>query len=282
MGEPSEMLDAARRVALEAGRRVMQLLRSPLETSRKSDQSLVTNADHEANAIICGGLRRLFPDHALLSEETGWEGPTNPEYLWVIDPIDGTKAFANGMAGFSVMVGLLKEGKPQAGVVYDPRAQTLFEAERGQGAYLVGPARRVALHVSKRRDWLAMPVITSRGFPPEQQRDFELKSGARFLDPINSVGVKVGYLIRQLADVYLNHHPVHLWDTCAPLVILEEAGGQMTHWDGSPLNYALEGNYSHSQGTVASNGLRHTDLVKLLDRGVALAGPLSLEESAKP
>jgi 3'(2'), 5'-bisphosphate nucleotidase len=264
MGEPSPFLDAARTVALEAGRRVMELLRSPLETSRKSDHSIVTNADHDANTLICGGLRRLFPKHGILSEETGMEGPPNSEYLWVIDPIDGTRAFANGMAGFSVMVGLLREGKPLAGVVYDPRAQTLFEAERGQGAYLVGPTRRVPLHVSKRQDWLAMPVITSKGFPLEWQRGFEQKCGSRFMDPINSVGVKVGYLIRQLADLYLNHHPVHLWDTCAPQIILEEAGGCMTHWDGTPLAYSLKGEFSHPQGTLASNGFRHTDLVKII------------------
>lgn len=265
MGEPSLYLDAARTVAMEAGRRVMALLRLPLETSRKADDSLVTNADHEANTIICGGLRRLFPNHGILSEETGLEGPAQPEYLWVIDPIDGTRAFAKGIAGFSVMVGLLKDGKPQAGVVYDPRAQTLFEAERGQGAYLVGPCRRTPLRVSKRDDWLAMPVITSRGFPSDVQRSLEQKCGLSFLDPINSVGVKVGYLVRRLADLYLNHHPVHLWDTCAPLAILEEAGGRMTQWDGSPLVYSMEGDFAHAQGTVATNGLRHDDLVKTLE-----------------
>lgn len=264
MGEPSPLLEAARGLALEAGRRVMELLRSPLETVRKADQSIVTNADHEANTIICGGLRRLFPDHGILSEETGLEGPANPEYLWVVDPLDGTRAFAKGIAGFSVMVGLLREGKPEAGVVYDPRAQALFEAERRQGAYLVAPGRRVSLRVSKRQDWLAMPVITSKGFPSDLQRSLEQKCGLCFLDPINSVGVKVGYLIRHLADLYLNHHPVHLWDTCAPLAILEEAGGRMTHWDGGPLVYEINGTFAHPQGTVATNGLRHDDLIKTL------------------
>lgn len=265
MGEPSPLLEAARTLALEAGRRVMELLRLPIETSRKADQSIVTNADHEANAVICGGLRRLFPDHGILSEESGLEGPPHPEYLWVIDPLDGTRAFAKGIAGFSVMVGLLRDGKPQAGVVYDPRAQSLFEAERGQGAFLVGPTRRVPLHVSKRHDWLAMPVITSKEFPAELQRSLSTKCGLQFLDPINSVGVKVGYLIRQLADLYLNHHPVHMWDTCAPLAILEEAGGRMTHWDGTPLTYSLNGgDYAHPQGTLATNGHRHDDLMSIL------------------
>lgn len=264
MGEPSLLLDAARTLALEAGRRVMELLRLPLETSQKSDRSIVTNADHEANAILCAGLRTRFPDHGILSEESGKEGPAESKYLWVIDPLDGTRAYAKGLSGFSVMVGLLCEGKPQAGVVYDPRAQTLFEAERGQGAFLVGPGRRVPLRVSKRNDWLAMPVITSTSFPPERQRVLEQQCGLRFLDPIHSVGVKVGYLIRQLADLYLNPHPVHYWDTCAPLVILEEAGGRMTHGDGSPLDYSLGGDYVHPHGTVATNGVRHEEFLKIL------------------
>jgi 3'(2'),5'-bisphosphate nucleotidase len=264
MGDPSAFLEAARTVALEAGRRAMELLRSPLETARKADHSIVTNADHDANAIICGSLRRLFPDHSILSEETGWDGPSSSDYVWLIDPIDGTRAFAKGFPGFSVMVGLLRKGKPVAGVVYDPRAQTLFEAEQGQGAFLVGPTRRVPLHVSKHTDWLAMPVVTSKGFPEQMQRGFEQKCGSTFLDPINSVGVKVGYLVRQLADIYLNHHPVHLWDTCAPLAILEEAGGRMTHWDGSPLTYFLEGDLTHPSGTVATNGSRHEDVIDIV------------------
>jgi 3'(2'), 5'-bisphosphate nucleotidase len=264
MGEPSLLLDTARTLALEAGRRVMELMRLPLETSRKSDYSIVTNADHEANGIICAGLRARFPDHGILSEESGREGPANPEYLWVIDPLDGTRAFAKGLSGFSVMVGLLCEGKPHAGVVYDPRAQTLFEAERGQGAFLVGPTRRVPLRVSKRKDWLSMPVITSTSFPPERQWVLEQKCGLHFLEPIHSVGVKVGYLIRQLADLYLNAHPVHYWDTCAPLVILEEAGGRMTHWEGAPLDYSLQVDFVHPQGTVATNGIRHDEFLEIL------------------
>ena len=109
-----------------------------------------------------------------------------------------------------------------------------------------------------------MPVITSKGFPTEWQKGFEQKCGSRFLDPIHSVGVKVGYLVRQLADLYLNHHPVHLWDTCAPLLILEEAGGRMSHWDGTPLDYSFTGDFTHPQGTVATNGVRHDDVIKMI------------------
>lgn len=264
MVETGDMLEVARGAAYEAGRCVMDVLRSTVETSRKADQSLVTNADHAANKVILDVVRRAFPDHGILSEETGREGPPSAEFVWMVDPLDGTRAFARGVPGFSVMVGLLKAGQPHLGVVFDPVAQTCFEAQRGQGAFLVAPGRRVPLRVSSRADWLAMPVITSKGFPESLRRGLEQKCGLSFLEPINSVGVKVGYMIRRLADIYLNHHPVHYWDTCAPLLILEEAGGRMTHWDGSPLAYCENKNHVHPFATVASNGVRHDELVSLL------------------
>ncbi len=120
MVETGELLDVAREAAFAAGRRVMEVLRSTVETARKADHSLVTNADHEANTVILTALRRSFPEHGILSEETGREGPVSAEYVWVVDPLDGTRAFVRGLAGFSVHVGLLKEGRPHAGVVFDP------------------------------------------------------------------------------------------------------------------------------------------------------------------
>lgn len=257
-------LSIVRDLVREAGGRVMELLLSPLVTSRKADHSLVTNADHAANDLLCAGLRRRFPGYGVLSEETGLEGPPGAEFLWVIDPLDGTRAYAKGLPGFSVMVGLLRNGQPEAGVVYDPMTETLFEAARGQGTFRWRGRVRTPLRVSDRREWGAMPVITSRGFPPALRLALEKSGGLRFLEPINSVGIKVGYLVDGRADLYLNHHPVHLWDTCAPLVILEEAGGRMTHWDGTPLSYVLDGRYAHSQATVATNGPRHDDLIALL------------------
>lgn len=257
-------LPIVRDLVYAAGRSVMRVLRGSVVTTRKADQSPVTNADHAANDILLGGLRRAFPDHGILSEETGREGPADAEFLWLVDPLDGTRAFIKGIPGFSVMVGLLQAGNPVLGVVYDPLNQRLFEAVRGGGAFQWALAKRRSLRVSSRREWNGMPVITSTGFPPALRRKLEHALRVRFLDPINSVGVKVGYLGRQLADLYLNHHPVHLWDTAAPLVILEEAGGRMTQWDGSRLTYALDGRYVHAQGTVASNAARHDDLVRAL------------------
>lgn len=256
----------ARQLALQAAACVMELLKDPLVQTRKEDKSLVTNADHAANDILRRGLLSHFPQHAVLSEETGREGNPSAEYVWLIDPLDGTKAYARGTAGFSIMVGLLHNEKPVLGVVADPLEGHLYEAVRGVGAFhtLKGKSRQV--RVSKRSDWKDMPVITSTGFPDSLRQRLQADMPLGFLDPINSVGIKVGYLVQQWADIYVNHHPVHLWDTCAPLVILEEAGGVMTHWDGSPLAFPLSGDHKHPSATLATNNTRHADFLLKLAR----------------
>ncbi len=266
--DTDSFLAAARGLAYEAGRRVMELLRLPLVAVRKPDQSILTSADHASNDILRAGLRKAFPAHALWSEETGLDGSAGAEFAWLIDPLDGSSAFAKGIPGFSVMLGLLRAGQPFLGVVYDPVDQRLFEAVRGGGAFQWSCGRRGPLRVSHRTDWMAMPVITPTGFPPDLKRNVGRKMPVHFLNPLNSVGVKVGYLARQVADLYLNHHPVHLWDTLAPLVILEEAGGRMSHWDGTPLAYDLHGTLIHPQPTLASNGTRHEELVTIM-KGLA-------------
>ncbi|MBK6881148.1 MAG: 3'(2'),5'-bisphosphate nucleotidase CysQ [Elusimicrobia bacterium] len=258
-----DRLPAVCELVAAAGRRVMELFRLPLVAARKEDNSLVTNADHAANEILTTGLRGAFPGDMILSEETGLEGPAGAALTWLVDPLDGTRAYAKGAPGFSVMVGLLEAGRPVLGVVFDPLNQRLFAAARGAGAREWARGEWIPLRVSARNEWNAMPLITSTGFPPEMRQNVERALRVRFLHPINSVGVKVGYIVRGLADLYLNHHPVHHWDTAAPLVILEEAGGRMTHWDGSALDYA-DPRRLHTQPPIASNGARHEDLVRAL------------------
>src|SRR5688572_30214788 len=116
----AEFLAVARDLALQAGRRLMELRQTELVRERKADRSLVTNADHEADRIIRTGLRQQFPDHAILTEESGLDGDPDSTFVWMVDPLDGTRAYAKGTHGFSVMIGLLKEGRPFAGVVMDP------------------------------------------------------------------------------------------------------------------------------------------------------------------
>ncbi len=257
----------------------MELGQSPLVRQRKADHSLVTNADFEADRIIREGLRKVFPDHAILTEESGLHGRATAEYLWVVDPLDGTKAYAEGISGYSVMVGLLKAGRPCLGVVVDPLEGHLYEAVRGEGSYFFaltptlsrlqageGEAKpRVRARVSSRTKLEEMPVITSTGFPPALEKDLRRRLPGPWIPAVNSVGVKVGYLTRELADIYINHQRVHYWDTCAPQIILEEAGGVITFLDGESLSYSLgTGSYRHRGPTLATNGLRHKDILTIL------------------
>jgi 3'(2'), 5'-bisphosphate nucleotidase len=261
----NSFIDVARDLAQEAGRRIMILRESPLVRQQKSDHSLVTNADLEADRIIRNGLKKAFPDHSILTEESGLDGSAGAEYLWVVDPVDGTRAYAKGVAGYSVMIGLLKEGRPYAGVVFDPLERHLYEAVRNEGTTHLYNKTRTQVRVSTRDALNEMPVITSPGFPKESEKDLRPRLPGPWIPAVNSVGIKVGYLVRQLADIYINHHHVHYWDTCAPQIILEEAGGEITFLDGKPLQYDLAGKiYRHSGPTLATNKTRHRDILDML------------------
>ena len=261
-------LDVARPLALEAASLLMKLRRAPLSQERKADRSLVTNADREADAMIRQGLLKAFPKHAILTEESGLAECAGAEYVWVVDPLDGTKAYVQGIAGFSVMVGVLREGRPYAGVVVDPWEGHIYEAVRDQGAYHIFQGERTRVRVSPRNDWSSMPVITSTGFPAALQSALLPALSGPWLPQINSVGIKVGLVVRQLADIYINHHLVHYWDTCAPQIILEEAGGIMTFLDGKPLSYALDGKHMHPQPTLATNATRHDEALGLIRKAM--------------
>lgn len=247
-------LSVAVDLAVRAGEKVMGLLREPLQKSRKPDGSIVTNADHAANDLILRGLNRSFPSHAVLSEETGLAGSPGADFAWVIDPLDGTRAYAGGRLGFSVMMGLLHEGVPILGVVFVPSEERLYEASKGGGSYQTHRGARTPLRVSDRADPSLLAVTTSTGFPEELKASLLPAFPGRWLDPVNSVGVKAGLLARGDADVYFHHRAVHLWDTAGPQVVLEEAGGRMTLWDGSALSYDLKGSFRHPGPLLATNG----------------------------
>ena len=184
-------------------------LHSNFSVQAKSDRSPVTEADFASDRIIREGLKQAFPDHAILTEESGLEGDANAEWIWVIDPLDGTKAYVKKIPGFSIMIGLLHREEPYLGVVKDPILGYRYEAIRDRGAYLVENHQRKKLKVSSRHDFSEMPWVVSTGFPQEKLDLLQKKFHFPLLAPINSVGIKVGLLVREQGDVYLNHHSVH-------------------------------------------------------------------------
>lgn len=266
LSDESQMLEKALELANLASEKILQISKTDFSTQKKEDNSPVTIADLEADQIIREGLLKNFPQHAILTEENGLIGNEKSEYTWLIDPLDGTKAFAKKIPGFCVMIGLLRSGLPHLGVVADPLDQSIFCALKGEQAYkLQGPFRKI-LHVSDRNISSEMPLVVSTGFPKQALEKIKAHFSCPVLDPINSVGIKVSYLIQKKADVYLNHHDVSLWDTCAPQIILEEAGGVFTKIDGKALDYSsLKAPYSHHAKTFASNGTRHAEWVEWLN-----------------
>ncbi len=264
MKSDKEFLATASRLAQQAALKVMELLKGPIAKERKEDRSLVTEADLRSDAILREGLARAFPDHAILTEESGLSSNLKSDWTWLIDPLDGTKAYAKGIPGFSIMVGLLKRGQPHLGVVVDPLEGFVYESVRGGGATITLKGEKKRIEVSKRKEFSEMPLVVSTGFPADKLRRIRGQLRGPLLDPINSVGIKIGLLVRQKADIYVSHHSVHYWDTCAPQVILEEAGGVFTRLDGRPLTYSMDSNFSHGSLTLASNGRCHAELVRLL------------------
>jgi len=257
---PQELAVAVR-LGREAGAFIEGVRREGFERLEKEDRSAVTRADLGADAIIRAGLRATFPRDGVLTEESARHVGASGR-AWVVDPLDGTNAFVDGAArGYAVQIGLVVGGVVTLGVVYECRLDRLFFAVRGEGAWLVegaAPARR--LRVSGRRSFDAMPLITSSSIS-EPGRARLLALG--FVDggSMRSVGVKVGELVTEAADVYFSHHRLSVWDTCAPSVILEEAGGRMTTLEGEALSFGLADDAPESPGPViATNGLRHDDV----------------------
>ncbi len=259
-----KLLTTATELATQASTEILKLLKNPTLHHRKADDSIVTLADLKSDEIILKGLKQNFPEHAILSEETTLQGNIKSDWVWLVDPLDGTKAYAKQIPGFCVMIGLLKEGRPYLGVVVDPLEGHIYQALRGEGAFHLLHGKRKKLSVSSRKDFSKMPLARSPDFPKACLQKILEQLHSPLLEPINSVGIKVGLLVRQMGDIYLNHHPVNLWDTCAPQMILEEAGGKFTKWEGSHLEYVLKPPFCHDSATLASNGTKHAELIQLL------------------
>ncbi len=236
-----ERLSLAIELAQQAGQIITDVAATGLSKSRKADRSWVTNADHQSDRFIHQRLAAAFPQDGILTEESGRHGPTDAPLTWVVDPLDGTKAFVQQKPGFSVMIGLLDGAQPRLGVVFDPLEGWLYHATAGYGAHARGPGETDSSpqHISDRTNPEQLRLTTSPGIDGQllQKITSEVTQGGQVL--INSVGIKVGLLIRQQADVYYSYHGLSYWDTVAPLVIAREAGAQGVLLDGQPFAYDL-------------------------------------------
>lgn len=270
-------LDAAVALARRAGERIRALHGSGIAVDTKADDSPVTAADREADALITGGLRAQFPDDAILSEEAPDDLArlTRPR-VWMVDPLDGTKDFIRGRDGFAVMIGLLDGDAPALGVVYQPIGDRLYFATRGDGAFLsVGGAAAARLHVSDVADPAQIRMVASKSHrTPTIDR---VRAELGIVDELNvgSVGLKLGLIAEGARDLYVNPSGhSKLWDACGPEAILVEAGGRLTDAHGDPLTYRAR-ELGNVRGLIASNGILHDVVVQRL---AALFPPGAIRE----
>ena len=272
-GEFERELRVGVELARRAGEAALAFYGKPLRVEHKEEfDEPVTQADRTANELIVRGLREAFPEDGILAEESvDTDRRLGRERVWMIDPIDGTKAFIAGSGDFAVQIGLAVEGRSALGILYAPATDVLYWAARGHGAWVLRPtseagATRKAerLSVTQEAELGRMRLAESRSHRGPRMESVVRALGVRAEIKCHSVGIKVGLLVERQADLYIHLSPkTKQWDTCAPEAVLTEAGGRMTDLWGEPLRYNTA-DVLNRNGLVASNGAAHDAVVARL------------------
>ncbi len=251
----SNFLEIATEAALAAGEVLLSYLgKIGTATQKGRPGDLVTVADKASEAVVLEILQRHFPTHSILAEESGKLGLLESQYLWAIDPLDGTTNYAHQYPFFAVSIGLLIAGVPEVGVIYDPFHQELFRAAKGLGA----TKNRRPIQVSATTQLSESLLVSGFAYDRHETTDNNYaefchlthltqgvrRSGSAALDLAHvACGRLDGYWERGIAP----------WDISAGVVLLQEAGGKVTAYDEKPLSI-------ESGRILATNGLIHHSL----------------------
>jgi len=216
--------------------------------------NLVTNVDEEIENYVKRSIRREFPDDSILAEESPLENEAASR-RWVIDPIDGTTNFAHGLPLFCISIGLEIEGEVQLGGVYDPCGKELFFARKGKGATLNG--RKICVSAANRLE----RALLATGFPydvhtrPERSLPYfnGLIQKAQGVRRLGSAALDICYVAMGRFDGFFEVH-LNPWDTAAGVLILREAGGKVTNFEGRPFSI-------YEREVAATNGQIHREML---------------------
>jgi 3'(2'), 5'-bisphosphate nucleotidase len=179
--------------------------------------------------------------------------------------LDGTNGFIDGNGDFAVQIGLAEHGEAVLGVVYQPLRRLLYRAVRGQGTWIEHPDRKPeAARVSAESDFSRMTLAASRSHRSPRMDRVVKTIGVKQEVRRGSVGIKVGLIVEQQCDLYVHLSPrTKQWDSCAPQVILTEAGGRFSDLFGKPITYNSP-EVQHRNGLVATNGVAHEQVIETL------------------
>jgi myo-inositol-1(or 4)-monophosphatase len=249
-------------IAREAGALLKHHFQQHLKIEYKGEADLVTAADRASEALIRERIRQKWPDHDVLGEEQGLSD-RGSEYRWYVDPLDGTTNFAHGYPVFCVSMALEhqvpeqrsqgRHGRRIAGVVYDPTRDELFAAEQGRGAQLNGETIRVSQTATLKES------LVSTGFPSYKRHKnpniyfyHQITLRTHGVRRPGSAALDLCCVAAGRFDGFWEFN-LNPWDTAAGVLIVEEAGGRVSRFDGSEFEL-------NSRETMASNGLIHDEL----------------------
>ena len=247
-----ELLDVAIDAAYLGGKRTLAYFNNAdtlVET--KSDQTPVTQADREAEQVIRDRIARSFPTHSVLGEETG-STDGDPDYTWIIDPLDGTKSFIHGVPLYGTLIGVEVKGQPSVGVVYLPALDEMLYAATGLGCRWNGRVARVS-NVDRIEDATISCTSISRAIA----RSDAFERLTRNAKLVRGWSDCYGYVLVATGRIDVMLDPaMNVWD-CAPLLpILEEAGGHFTDWTGAAMIRGAD--------AVATNAALHQQVIATL------------------
>lgn len=255
------MIDFAVNLAYRAGALVRAGMANERTVEAKGRADLVTDIDRASEQLIVSAIRAAFPDHAIMAEEGSGDARAGT-FTWLVDPLDGTTNYAHGYPVSSVSIALVHNGQPALGVVYDPWRDELFTAERGGGAFCNGRRLRVSATPN-----LAVALL-STGFPYDrfERPDNNLAEFARLVLRIQGVrrsgsaALDLCYVAAGRSDGHWELG-LHAWDVAAGALLVTEAGGRLSDWQGRPWQV-------DNDRLAATNGVIHTELIDVLNDGL--------------
>jgi myo-inositol-1(or 4)-monophosphatase len=255
------MIDDIIQLSKEAGELIRNAFGKTHSIEFKTNElNLVTETDKASEKLITDFIRKKYPSHGILAEEGSEANPdkVGTEYLWVIDPLDGTTNFAHGLPIFSVSIGIQKNGETVAGVVYDVMREVVFSAVKNSGSFENGKR----INVNKNEN-LGHGILVT-GFPydirenPDKafERFIEFLKHARGIRRLGSAAIDFCYVANGVFDGFWEVS-LHPWDLCAGKLIVEEAGGLVTNFDGNSINI-------YSKQILATNAFVHQKMIEVM------------------
>lgn len=220
----------------DAGALLLERFDGDKNVRPKGRANLVTDVDLEAEALILERLRAEYPDFRVLAEESGESGSADSPYVWIVDPVDGTRNYAIGVPYFATTIALARDGEVVYGATYDPSRDEMFEARRGAGAF----CNERPLRVSERASLSMATLATDMGYN-DAMAGFALQlldrlwPGMQAVRIMGSAALGLAYTASGRADVYF-HHCLAPWDIAAGILLAQEAGAVVTDRNGAPIS----------------------------------------------